>query len=751
MNLHLEPITGGYLVIGLVALILVSLLLIGPAYRPVSGMRRGVLTALRMAVVIMVVIAMLRPTVTRTDTQKQSATLIVMVDRSRSMQVPDGGDGRTRWEAQRQALIDALPELRALAEDLEIKIYEFDIEAELLEWDGGELSLAEFADGPQSDIGSALVDVVTREVGQRLAGVVLLTDGAPRAYSPRYEIQEAAQELARQGYPLYTIPFGLPRDKSQARDVAVENLQDSYSVFVKNELLIHGLLRVQGYVNKEVPVEMIVTDSEGNEERFGPLNLVATEDGQQLDIRMTYVPERAGQYKLTLRAAQLPGELVTKNNELTAFLTVREGGLRVLYLYGTLAGEQLRLRWSLNQSVDIQLNTLWIHHGFRDGWPVDLGEYFEEPGYDVYVLESVHADALGEENIGLLAREVENGKGFLMIGGVFSFDPGGYQRTLIADLLPVTMDRLSRQDFDAPLRADLHLQGDVSMIPVEPHFVTQLAPDADNNEFWRQLQPLHGANRFDGVKGSGRVLAASAAGNPLLVEGDYGLGRVLAFAGDSTRRWWNHGEQEAHKRFWRQIVLWLARRDDVGEDDVWVRLPQRRFLPTARVRFTAGVSTARGEDVRDSTLTAALVDASGGRRKLQLTAAGNQMQGTFQASQEPGEYMVEVSVIRDGQPLTARESFVVFDQDLELHDPAANPSLLANMAALTAEFGGRSLPSEEFSDLLRQIRANPPPLEIERQVRWQLADTWQDAWAFLLLFAAVLTGEWFLRKKWGMV
>ena len=189
----------------------------------------------------------------------------------------------------------------------------------------------------------------------------------------------------------------------------------------------------------------------------------------------------------------------------------------------------------------------------------------------------------------------------------------------------------------------------------------------------------------------------------------------------------------------------------MGEDDVWVRLPQRRFLPTARVRFTAGVSTARGEDVRDSTLTAALVDASGGRRKLQLTAAGNQMQGTFQASQEPGEYMVEVSVIRDGQPLTARESFVVFDQDLELHDPAANPSLLTNMAALTAEFGGRSLPSEEFSDLLRQIRANPPPLEMERQVRWQLADTWQDAWAFLLLFAAVLTGEWFLRKKWGMV
>ena len=87
--------------------------------------------------------------------------------------------------------------------------------------------------GEQSDIGSVLADAVRREVGKRLAGVILLSDGAPRAYSPRVELQEAARELARLGYPLYTITFGLPRDKTQARDVAVANLQDHYTVFVK--------------------------------------------------------------------------------------------------------------------------------------------------------------------------------------------------------------------------------------------------------------------------------------------------------------------------------------------------------------------------------------------------------------------------------------------------------------------------------------------------------------------------------------
>ena len=35
----------------------------------------------------------------------------------------------------------------------------------------------------------------------------------------------------------------------------------------------------------------------------------------------------------------------------------------------------------------------------------------------------------------------------------------------------------------------------------------------------------------------------------------------MAFAGDSTWHWWMHGFEAAHKRFWRQIVLWLARKD----------------------------------------------------------------------------------------------------------------------------------------------------------------------------------------------
>ena len=69
------------------------------------------------------------------------------------------------------------------------------------------------------------------------------------------------------------------------------------------------------------------------------------------------------------------------------------------------------------------------------------------------------------------------------------------------------------------------------------------------------------------------VLADAGPDKPLLVAADYGEGRVMAFAGDSTWRWWMHGFESAHKRFWRQVVLWLAQKDQAQEGNVWIRLP----------------------------------------------------------------------------------------------------------------------------------------------------------------------------------
>mgnify|MGYP005843640723 CR=1 FL=1 len=748
-----QPILDSYLSVALLTLCMVFALLVPPAFGRLNRARRRTLLALRAGVILLVLLAMLRPTRIGTTAQPQSATVLLLFDQSRSMLLPHASGNKSRWQAQREAIAQAEKELRALASEMNLKAFGYDRQLHPAECSQGRIALPGQPTGDETDIGSALDDAVQQQLGQRLAAAILLGDGAQTAFAPRIEVQEAGRTLARLDCPLYTVCFGPPGDTTQARDVWIENLPEQYTVFVKNELIVKGILRARGFVNQPILVELIVEDPAGGQATAGTQRLQPQEDGQPLGVQIRYTPSQPGQYKLTLRAQQQPGELVTSNNQLSAFLTVLEGGLRVFYVYGDRLGEQRILRRSLDASPDMQLDDLFVDPKNRDRWPVDLGNALTQPGFDVLILESVDAAALGEASLRLMAQAVDRGKGLLMIGGFHSFGAGGYYGTPLADVLPVVMGRLERQDFelDKPISSDLHLRGPLPMLPTSAHPITSLGRDEENLAVWRSLPPLLGANRLK-EKPRSQVLAATPAGDPLLIAGDYGPGRVLAFAGDSTHRWWQYGRQAEHRRFWRQVILWLAHRDDVPQDNVWIKLAQRRFNPGSRVTFTAGATSAAGDAIPGASISARCTAPGGPQQPLRLAADKDQVTATLDRVDQPGDYLIEVEATQAGRPLgKARANFQVLDRDAELSNPAANYDLMARLAGATKEAGGSPVAPEQLPELLREIRARRPQLQVEVQSRWQLADTALDAWLFLLLFLSVLTAEWAARKHWGLV
>ncbi|MEZ6115123.1 MAG: glutamine amidotransferase [Pirellulaceae bacterium] len=710
--------------------------------------------ALRAILVAMLGVAMLRPTLVSTQRRPQSASLILLSDISRSMQVEDGANSRSRWDSLKQTIGESSELLQQLSDVMDVKAYAFDADVQPLELRDGKMQFGSQPQGEQTDIGSALDEVVRREMGRRIAGVILLTDGAQRAYSPKVDMQQAARELARLGYPLFTVPFGKPRDQTQARDVAVENLQDQYTVFVNNEVNIQGSLRIQGYANQPVPVSMTVTDPDGNQNSLGPLQRSATEEGQLVRFEFPLIPDKVGQYRLEVQAAVQPGELVTENNQLTAFLNVLDGGLRVLFVYGNvLGGEQQILRQSLSSSPDIQLDERPVSMLGRANWPISLESELAD-NYDVYLLSDVDSTALGEANSAKIVAAVAKGKGLMMTGGLYSFGPGGYFEGALEKALPVKMDRFERQSIgsEQPIRSGVHLQGDVVMLPARSHFITHLAPSDQNMSAWQRLRPLQGANKFAGVKDRAVVLAESDQGEPLLVGWRYGDGRVLAFAGDSTHYWWRFGMQEQHKRFWRQAILWLGNKDQATQQDVWINLARRRFRPGEPIEFTAGARGTDGDPIRQAILSAELVDATGKRQPLRLSPEGTDWLGRFTEMLPAGEYALEVSATFEGRDIGQTSGkFVVMEQDLELSDPAANPEQLQMLSAITSSAGGKSVAPEKLIDLLQELHNKPPETEIETESKWQLGDTNLDAWTFFLLLVGLMSSEWYLRKRWGMV
>lgn len=750
----LQPILNSYVLVAAMLAVLAVLLAIGPAFGRLSRRQRWALSALRLAVIGLVAVAMLRPAHISTARRQQTAVLILLFDQSRSMLLPQAAGGASRWSAQQEALRRAEPLLRELSNNLEVNLYGFDTGLHPVDLAAEPLALPEQPEGQQTDIGTSLQAALQQELGKRLAGVVLLGDGVQTAFQPAVEIPAAGRELARLGYPLYAVPFGQPLDAVQARDVAVENLQDQYTVFVKNELPVTATIAIRGCTNQAIGVRLQVERPDGQVDTVGPVTVVARGDEEQVAVELPYVPEQPGNYKLTLEADEQAGELVTKNNRLSAYLRVLEGGLKLLYLEGELREEQLFLRRVLEASPDMELDFVWIDSRGREQWPVDLAGTLRDAKYDAVLLGDLDAAALGQDQLQMLAETVGRGKGLALLGGYHSFGAGGYRDTPLADVLPIRMDRLERQDFAAPIRPDLHHAGPQRMRPAGVHPLTSLSSGADQAEAWKRLPPLAGANRFSGIKDAAgvRVVAENETGQPLLVVGEYGQGRVVAMAGDSTYRWAMQGFEAEHRRFWRQLILWLVGREDRPQDQVWVKLDQRRFQPDSRVALTAGIQSPSGEPIGEASLQGEVILPDGQRRELRLTRDGTTWLGSLETVTQPGDYVVEVTASREGTVLgTGRGEFLVFDRDLELSTPAADHDQLARLAAMTREFGGRVVAPEQLPSLLEEIRDRPPEMEIEVQTKWQLADTAPDAWALLLLFVGLLTTEWILRKKWGLV
>lgn len=747
-----SPIFDSYGLIALAILALSLLLWIRPNFGQASRRRRGVLGGLRLLVVLLLLLAALRPTCVRTTSKTERSTLLILADRSRSMRQPHAAGSQTRWEAQRAALDACTATLADVSRDVEVKAWTYADSLQAIE--GGIVPLVDMSPDGNTDIGDSLQMALRSQLGKRLVGVVLLGDGVQTVVSPRVELYDAAREVGRLGYPLFPVVFGPVAAAAQARDVAVESLPDQFTVFVKNELRVKGAIRVRGYVNQAVPIELTLTDAAGQTRIVGTRSVTAPEDNALVDVAFDLTPQETGVFKLSLRAAAQAGELVTQNNELGAYLHVLEGGLKVLYLEGELRHEQLFLSRSLDASPDLDLEFQWIDPRRRDRWPVDLSSLLEKPKFDVLILGDLDSTALGDRGLEAIAKAVDSGRGLAMLGGYHSFGPGGYGEGPLSPVLPIKMDKFERQMFDEPHRVDLHVAGPVKLALSRPHPITQLAAGADNESRWGALPPLDGINKFLELKsGAGtQVLLESTRQEPVLVTSEYGKGRVLTFAGDSTWRWRMRGRGDDHRRFWRQAILWLARREDSQRNDVWLRLAQRRLLRGAKLTWSAGARAPTGEPLPDAQLAADLVGPDGKRTPLPLAKGKEEWNGVVETRGAPGDYRIELRALVQGKVVgEARGEFLVFDQDLELATPGADHDQMARLADLTRDHGGRVVAPEGLPALLAELAEKSRSVQVEVQTSWRLGDTALDAWLVFLAMVALLSAEWYLRKRWGLV
>lgn len=752
VSLFAEPIWGSWWIAAVIAAAAFALVFWtyrrSIAHLPTATQR--ILLGLRIGTWLMLLLVLLRPSLEFTKKDDQPVVLAVVTDRSRSMTVKDAPASGSRRDHLLKTLAEAEVELAKFDKKLvTIERYELDRELTLV------TERSALAEGEQSAYGAGLELLQRQSTRRRYGRVFLLGDGAQRALPPfDADPRLAATRLAESQLPVDTVAFGLSELAGTSLDLALEDLEVNPTVFVKNKVVVGAKLRATGAQGRDLVVQLMIETPGVSRPGQPPamklacpsLTLSARQPVSVLPVELEFTADEPGEFRLSLRVAALDGEPVVSNNELTTYITVLKGGINVA-CFDAIRPELRYLRL-IDESPDIQVDAKVIRKGdFLDSNRIEA-ELFQPGKYDVYIIGDVPARVFGPQLLESLKKAVENGAGVLMTGGFENFGAGGYADTALADLLPVEMapgDKRQPGEIDP----QQHLEGPIQVVPTAAgisDFVMRLDSPDKNLERWKALAPLPAINRFGSVKPLARLLATNPAGAPVLVVQDVGRGRSMAFAGDTTYQWVLAGQKEQHQRFWQQVILWLAHKESQGDEATWLTLGSRRIRPGQAQELSFGARDKDKQPIANATYQVTVTGPGAESFKVNPEKAPLGGQARFSEATKPGEYTVAVTAFQDGKPVgvPASQRYMVFEEDLELNNPVADLGLLAEIAQ---ETGGQVVAPEKLAEHIRVLRGKGFSQELEQVSTVPL---WDNPW-ILLVYCLLLSTEWWLRKKRGLV
>jgi hypothetical protein len=744
ISVSFNPIGGSWIfVIGAVAAVTaLTLLAYQRRLKGSTGRWRWIALSLRLMALFLCMLAAMRPSVLFKEKKRQAASIVVLVDQSSSMLLNDEVSGQTRWDVAQQTIPKLKEFAGTLGKELDTRFFGFD--SKLNELKESELGKLEKPKGRETALGAAMEEVHKRlqASSRRIAKMVVISDFTSNNGA---DPLETARRLKEQGVSIVTVGLGTENAAAAHKDVAVRNFATSPTAFVKNALEVKGTLVARGFANRELPVELYV---EGQEAPVAKTTVKVPEGVETIPITgLRFTPQTSGEKRLTLKAKNQDGELVVSNNEMSTFVTILSGGLNVLFLQGSNhTWDYVYVGRSIGTSSAIQLEGVRIHHA-AEGDKGELEDLEFTPGkYNVYVLCNLPASFLTTKQHRLLVEAVKQGAGFMMLGGHASFGSGGWAGTAIAEILPAEI-----HDGDDQIEPE----GGIKVVPTPLGLDSILqvgATRAETQKIWEAMPPILGSNRFGDRKALASVLATSPAGDsePLLMSLEVGKGRVIAYGGE-TWVWARKTEEGrlAFRKFWRQSIFYLAHKDDDSENQVKLTVEPRRVGVGEKFELVATARDSKSAPISDVAFECKVVREGPDQvtEPIPLYNQGDDWRYSRFATEnigQPANYTASVVARKNGQEIGKDSTrFLVYQDDRELENPSADLKLAREIAALTEE---ESVTPEKLVAHLKGIDRSTyteymSPTEVK---------VW-DNWPFLLVFTALITLEWWLRKRNGWV
>ncbi|MBD3289745.1 hypothetical protein GF337_13140 [candidate division KSB1 bacterium] len=723
-NFQLEMVGSIILFIALVAaFIAYTFFMYRRTNPPVSGTLRKFLVFMRGLVFLIIIFILFEPLLSLTWTNVRKPIIAVLTDTSASMDLTDAKGKRS--EQARSLLQKSF--LNKNGNDRITEFYKFSDDLSPLDSPADSLQFT--ADG--TDISAALQQLNERMDEKYLAGVVLVTDGI-------FNIGENPARYAEDmDVPIYPVGIGDPQEQ---KDIVISRVLTNQVTYANNRVPVDITVKATGFKDRKVPLQLL-KDGKVLDTQYIEL----TDDALETKARMHYVPVTPGNQKYSLQIPMLAGELTARNNTKNFYTKVLKDKMKILVISGSPSYDLAFAKRNLksDENVETTYFTLKNRNAFYEGqFPSNADQLkiydaiilidFPRRNFPAYVINQV-ADYMKEGN-----------KSLMVIGSQELHYPAL-----------------------EPLSGYLPIQ--LRVFPINEQLVSfQLTPNGlqhplmrlseneiENQTLWRDLPPIYYTfRRVDPVSGSETLLEVdkqrtlirgAAESLPLIVARKMNQQKSLFLTGYGIWRWdflmtGIGNESKSFSKFLSNCVRWLVTR----EDSKLVRIhPDKEIYRSGeKVTFTAEVYY---EDYRprDGATVKVRISGKSNVDEVELSNIGNgKYEGEFQVL-EGGDYRYEGQAFANDQLLGEDSGrFSMEEFSLEFLETKMNEALLQQIAYKS---GGTYFTPANIEDLKAELNFQQRSTELTRQ--WEL---WNKL-VLLILIIVLLSIEWFIRKKKGML
>jgi len=701
------------------------------------------------------------------------------------------GEGSTRESPAGASLLEQL------GESYNLRLYRFarGID-EIASLDGLDEPAGEATPGRAlTDIAGALEFVLDSSSPESLAGVLLLTDGRHNAASLP---EDALRQLAVQNSPLCAVPVG---GALGPVDISILSLAAPESIYLDDRIVARAEVKIDGLAREEIRAELIA-----NGEVVAEQMIPVADANVRTEIRLAHTPEDKGILDYRLRLAPDEREIFSDNNEWEFKVAVTDDRTNVLLVDGFPRWEFRYLRnlfYGRDKSVHLQyvlLNPDRITRGerrppvaasatrpFGEAEATRLPDGPEEwQLFDVIILGDIPGISLTSRDWRAIEEAVTQRGSLLVCVAGPRHMPHGIDRTTLQELLPAVYRPGEGGAFSSPepaYRIELTATG-------KRHPVTSQSTSRTlNEEIWNDLPPLRWRYRPTALKETAEVLAYArpvgeadanalpADGSPdsveeaiarlanqkererdnaLIVASRAGLGKVLLMNFDRTWRFRYGVGDTYHHRFWGQVTRWGAGENlRAGNDFVRLGTDRLTYAPGEPVTVTARVFDRERRPVVDAEIFATIQrdGENVARQRLRYregssglydgVVSGFPTEGDYRIVLE-GESVVTALADNPGGPGAIETDIVV----ATARNPVERAELTADRDFLHRATGAANGHVAELWELDRLLGAFGAPKESLTERRNL---TLWDKWPLLVAFLGLLTTEWVVRRRGGLV